>query len=276
MGTSAWPALYLACLSLASSTTAASESDTPPKDSDTLDSAIDYVTYPVRVVGRGKITAQIGDYAKTTDRRFKWKHKQTEYNDSTDMQTSWAIDSFAVVTTGGATARAQARVGHVEAVEYRPPLTFASLLGWEDDKAHYKLVKVIVQATIQSSSEPEPTWRLEAERFGPSPGARYYTPGLWGDGTLSNGVRLLDLTYRNTPPYDEETCAKSEDRRIDRACYQSRVTEVSENGEWLASYAAFSEQYVFRTELDENLKLLILAALEAFRLAPGDIPLRTW
>jgi len=136
----------------------------------------------------------------------------------------------------------------------------------ESDRPVYTRLKTLLRAEIATGTPAGETWRIKAEKFPPAADRRH-APGLWGAGALTNGARTLEVTYRNAPPFDEAKCSEMIRARDDHrwACYERQITEISEDGEWLASYDSYARAYTFRAGLDGDLKLPILAALEAMR-----------
>ena len=229
--------------------------------------------------GLGKVATPVGDYA-TVVHRCCWQSgfADSDYDHRNDVATTWTRYSVEVATGAGPAAKVKARTGSVDAVEY-PEGSFAAevldevideAFGIEifggSDRPVYTRMKTLLRAEITTTTAPGETWRVKAEKFRPSDELRH-APGLWGVGALTNGARTLKVTYSNAPPFDEKKCDEMIRARDDHrwACYGRQITEISENGAWLASYDSYARAYAFRAGLGEDLKLPILAALEAMR-----------
>jgi hypothetical protein len=286
--------LFLAPMLLAVDMEAASQTVPAPEVSDSPTLVPENETYAVgqlKIGGLLKRTWRIGDYAQVAYRCCWSKFGDADYDDRNDVETTWHRFSVEVTTSGGASAKAKAKSGQVSAVGY-PDNSFGEELMdeileenlgidlWPDDPT-YDYLKTVIRATITTTAAPAETWRIEAEKL-PLPDGTRHLPGRLGYGELTNGIRTLDLTYRNVPPSSAEKCSeiilarddswasRSLARGDNRWAYcQRRITRVSEDGEWLADHDSDANEYVFRAGLDSDLKLLILAAVEIFRTEGG-------
>jgi hypothetical protein len=83
---------------------------------------------------------------------------------------------------------------------------------------------------------------------------------------LASGDRSLLLTYRSDSPWDEEQCLQmrlaKDERKWD--CYR-KVVEIEDDGGLVAWFASNEETYTIRAGLEDDSKLVVLAAIEAFR-----------
>jgi len=272
--------LFLALLALTIGATEVPRSVAAPTDSDGVapPAAEQRLVLGRPKRGLGRVETPVGDYARVVHRCCWSGFGDSDYDHRNDIATNWTRYSVEVTTAARLSAKVKAGWGSVDAVDY-PEGSFAAevldevideatgvdIFG-ESDRPVYTRLKTLLRAEIATGTPAGETWRIKAEKFPPAADRRH-APGLWGAGALTNGARTLEVTYRNAPPFDEAKCSEMIRARDDHrwACYERQITEISEDGEWLASYDSYARAYTFRAGLDGDLKLPILAALEAMR-----------
>lgn len=261
--------LCVATLSAAASALAGAESNTPSEGTEVPVSTAEYESYGIRYEsGFARVETRAGDYATTIEKGVR----KGSGSDGT-LKTKL---SFSTSTTAGLTAKTMVqRETSFTADDSRvcssiseglldtilQDATGASIC--RDDPV-YRTAKTVIHATIGLKDEPEPGWELDAvalpvvDDFG--------SRAVWGRGTLKSNERMLLLTYRSASPWTVEQCLQmrqaGDERKWD--CYR-KVVEIESDGELLGWFASHDEAYTFRVGLDEDLKLVVLAAIEAFR-----------
>jgi len=147
--------------------------------------------------------------------------------------------------------------------------------GWSliDDDPDPILLKYDVSSTITLGDAPGETWQLELERLPMPEGGRLGSQFEWGYGTLTNGVRTLELVLHGASPGEEECLKISRKKKWYQPLpCRDWIIEIKEDGELLAwngnrgcsqnnNYHA--HEYCFRVGLDVDTKLLLLAMFAA-------------
>jgi len=218
---------------------------------------------------------RIGDYAEVAY-RFCYAGSE-DYDRRTAVSTSKTKFSIDIAASDGATATVKGKRGTAYTVGYREysfgkeaadfilnEETGISLLSHGPDLTR---IKGTVTAQIATSYASGETWSLVAEELQREK----------GNGTLTNGVRTLQMTLRGTSSFSKEECDKMMLAGDDvRACFR-KIAEIHEDGALLFSYVSEGQQYIFRAGLGPELKLLLLAGMEAFRAAgKDDSAVSTW
>lgn len=168
---------------------------------------------------------------------------------------SYTKFSLDVVTSDGAKLHVKGKLRHMENAEeydqgllgfYIEELTGISNIGpavpYQEN----------LSASITAGDSSGETWAFSAQK--------HYVPGqiILPSGTITDGVRTLNIKSRTDGPGD-----------------LGRFVEIYEDGEWLFQWASErGDEYVFRVGLDPQLKLLLLASMEAF--AVGSLASFWW
>jgi hypothetical protein len=224
---------------------------------------------------------RFGDYVVKAVSR-----ETSKFDRKSDVSTLERV--YEVVAPTGAKAKIKRERKNFWGIEY-PDASIGDLLldaavesawGWSlvDDDPDPILLKYAVSSTITLTDAPGETWQLELEELPMPEGARLGSQIEWGYGTLTNGVRTLELVLRGTSPSSEEEClqmSRTWDRHYSKQC-RAWVAEIKEDGELLAwdgnrscsqnNYGfqtKFLTEYCFRVGLDENTRLLLLAMFAA-------------
>ena len=240
-----------------------------PESSGGDGSAAKYESYALRYKsGVAKMETRVGDYATTIEKGVR---KGSGSDDTFKTQLSFTTS----ITGGGAATTTVQRETSVTADYSRvcssiseeivdtllEDATGASICR---DKPAFTRVHTVIRATIRVTNVPEAEWVLEAvalpvvDDFG--------SRSIWGRGVLTSGDRSLQLTYRSDSPWAEEQCLQMRQAQDERKwdCYR-KVVEIGDDGGLVAWYASNEETCTFRSGLDDDSKLVVLAAIEAFR-----------
>lgn len=142
-----------------------------------------------------------------------------------------------------------------------------SLLDYEPDPI---FLKYVASSRITLTDAPDETWQLGLEIL-PVPEGEWLGSYIeWGHGTLTNGVRTLELVVHGASPFGEQECLQMSSSGKHRRQYEQcriAVAEIKEDGELLAWQGDQScnrqyysgREYCFRIGLDVNTKMLLLA-----------------
>lgn len=261
--------LFAVALSLAVNTSASSQADTQPGENDGLSAAAEYETYALSYKsGFAKMETRVGDYAVTIE---KGARIGTGSDDT--LKTKF---SFTTSTSVGGVATAQVERDTSVTADYSRVCSsisegiFDTILEEAtgssicSDDPSFRMARNVIHATIGLKNEPGADWQLEAvalpvaDDFG--------SRAVWGRGTLTGGDRTLLITYRSDSPWTAERCLEmrqaGDERKWD--CYR-KVVEIEDDGGLLAWFASNEKTYTLRSALGDDLKLALLAAIEAFR-----------
>lgn len=256
-------------LSAGMSVVANPESIPQPGATDGRVPAKEYESYALRYKsGFAKMETRAGDYAVTIEKGVR---KGSGSNNTMKTKLSFTTST----TAGGVATAAVQRETSLTADDSRVCSSFSegildSLLEEATgaslcrDDPTYRRARTVITAAISLAGRPEAGWQLDAvalpvvDDFG--------SRSVWGQGMVTSGERMLVLTYRSDSPWTEEQCLQmrqaGDERKWD--CYR-KVVEIEDDGELLAWFDSHDDTYTFRVGLDGDLKLALLAAIEAFR-----------
>jgi hypothetical protein len=233
----------------------------------------EYETYPLRYKsGFAKMQTRVGDYAVTLEKGVR---KGSAKSDGNGGRSRTQL-SFTTSTTAGVVATTTVQRKASFTADY--PREFSSLSegildslleqAWRvsicNDDPQYRKASSDIRATIGLTEKTAEVWQLDAlalpvvDDFG--------SRSVWGRGTLTGGGRVLQLTCRSASPWIEEQCLQMRQAGDERKweCYR-KVVDIDDDGELLAWFASHAETYTVCTGLEDDLKLVFLAAMEAFR-----------
>ena len=261
--------LLVLTLSVGFSATADPPSVPQAERTDGSGAAAEYESHALRYKsGFAKMETRVGDYATTVEKGLR--------KGSGSDNTSRMKLSFETSTAGGGAATTTVQREKSFTADYSrvcssisegvfdtilEGATGASICS--DDPALRK-VRTVIRGTIKVTSGSGAEWVLEAvalpvvDDFG--------SRSVWGRGTLTGGGRSLLLTYRSDSPWPEEQCLEMRQARDERKldCYR-KVVEIEDDRGLLGWYASNEGTYTLRSGLDDDSKLVVLAAIEAFR-----------
>jgi hypothetical protein len=256
-------------LSLAVNASASPQADMQPEEGDGHSAAAGYEPYALSYKsGFAKMETRVGDYAVTVEKGVR---KSTGSNNTLKTKLS-----FTTSTSVGGVATAQVQRDMSVTADYSRVCSsisegvFDTILeettgtGICRDDPTFRTARNVIHATIGLENKPGADWQLEAvalpvaDDFG--------SQSIWGRGTLIGGDRQLLITYRSDSPWTLEQCLEMRQARDERKwdCYR-KVVEIEDDDGLLAWFASNEDTYTFRSDLSDNLKLAVLAAIEAFR-----------
>jgi len=229
----------------------------------------EYEIYPLRYKsGFAKMETRVGDYAVSTEKGFRAGHANGgKSKTKLSFTTSTAAGVIATTTVQRETSftadysRECSSISEGILDSILEDAWGASICS---DDPQYRKDMSRIHATIGLTDKTGVDWRLDAmtlpvvDDFG--------SRSTWGRGTLTSGGRVLQLTYRSVSPWTEEQCLQMRQATDERMwdCYR-KVVEIEDDGELLAWFASREDTYMFRASLEDDLKLVVLAAIEAFR-----------
>ena len=228
-----------------------------------------YETYPLAYKsGFAKMETRVGDYALSTE-----KGVRTGHGSGDKLKTRL---SFTTSTAAGVVATTTVQRGTFFKADYSGECSslgegiLDSVLeaAWRvsicSDDPKYRKARSTIRANIGLADKTGEDWHLDAVAFPVVDD--FGSRAVWGRGTLTSGERVLQLTYRSASPWTEEQCLQMRQVGDERKweCYR-KVVEIDDGGELLAWFANHEDTYTVRAGLDDDLKLVVLAAIEAFR-----------
>jgi hypothetical protein len=137
----------------------------------------------------------------------------------------------------------------------------------DNNEKYYRVAKTELRTTIGKKADPGAAWQLDTVAY----------PDLdpvgsladRGYGTLTRGDQALQMSFRGDSPWSPEQCVQmfnSGDKlQLEQRDYCfNTVVEIFDDGELLAKHTSTENVYAFRVGIDDDLKLVLLVALEAF------------
>jgi hypothetical protein len=263
-------------LSVGVNTKADPQPDPQPEETAGGVLAAEYESYALsHKSGFAKVETRIGDYAVTIEKGLR-------KGSGSDNKLKQEL-SFTTSTTAGGVATTQVRKESSFEADYsRVCSSFSELIvdtlleehagaSICSDHPDFRKTRTVIRATIGLKDKPGAGWQLDA--LTQPPADELGSTSVWGLGELADGERRLLLTYRSDSPWTEAQCLEMRQARDERKwdCYR-KVVEIESDGELLAWFASNENTYTFRAGLDDDLKLAVLAAIEAFRKGISDHP----
>lgn len=258
-------------VALSAGVSAAANSEPTPhsENTDVREPATEYESYALRYKsGFARMETRVGDYAVTIEKGVR---KGSGGNNKLKTKLSFTTSA----TTGGTATTTVQRETFITADYSRGCSSLGegvldTILENEigasicSDNLKYRKDRSVIRATIGLTGKTGEDWQLDAVAL-PVVGD-FGSQTVWGQGTLTSGERVLQLTYRSASPWNEEQCLQmrqaGDERKWD--CYR-KVVEIEDDGGLLAWFSSDDDTYTFRLGLDNDLKLSVLAAIEAFR-----------
>lgn len=221
-------------------------------------------------------------FRKMPARTFRTKYRVGDYvvkhgrsSSKFDRKSDTAIYHLTVDAVAPTGAKAGIDIERKEywGVDYPPDASFGEVVfdgileattgaSIRHDSADEVLLRTVVSGTVVLTDLPDEPWHLEAEQRPTPTDESFGTSAVWGQGTLTNGVRTLEFVYRGASPWNKEECLqmwRARDERGDQ-CH-ARVTRIEEDGALLA-WKDNPNDYNLRVGLDATTRLLLLAIFD--------------